>query len=235
MPLPVMQDPRKKGIVSMTSVDFPQVMQNRPIIAAPLKAMQNLTNLVDKRNISATTGKKINPNVDLVSGAYQTDRIVNIVKAAKRYGIDPYDLLAIDLQETGLGNSEDEGSENVGHVIMRNNEFKIPSRLSNEEAENDSYDQFARAYVTKMIDADRMGIKDPLTRMQVYNGLGSVGTTTEIGYNEAPMKKIYGVSIPSKGINLRKNPLYGKRIIDLKENVLKKDPNLALYINKINP
>lgn len=62
--------------------------------------------LKDNRKVSATTGKGIDPNRDLIGGKYPSERILNIVKAAKRYNQDPYDLLAVDLQETGLGTSK---------------------------------------------------------------------------------------------------------------------------------
>ena len=206
------------------------------IIASPLKAMSNSIDLIDTRKINATTGKPINPNVDSVTGKYSADRIVNIVKAAKRYNLDPYELLAVDLQETGLGNSKREGSENVGHNRMQLSDLKVPTKLiSEEESIDNPYDQFARAYATKMQHADTLGIKDPEKRIQVYNGLGKITSDTEKGYHGFKMKNIYGVPIPSEGIDMSKMPLYGKRILDLKENVLKKDPRLALYIEKIQP
>ena len=230
----------KKGDKSktpMTDVDFPQIVedQHRAIIDTPLRAMTNSIDIIDPRKINATTGKLLDPNVDLVGGKYSTDRVVNIVKAAKRYGINPYDLLAVDLQESGLGSSKKEGSDNIGHVKMENYELKVPSKLSEEEARSDGYDQFARAYATKMQYADKLGITDPATRLQTYNGLGKITGNTEKGYHGFTMKKIYGVPIPSEGIDMKQNPLYGKRVMDIRDNVLAKDPNLALYIQHINP
>jgi len=43
--------------------------------------------LKDNRKVSATTGKAINPNKDLVSGKYPSKDIYGIVKAAKRYNM----------------------------------------------------------------------------------------------------------------------------------------------------
>ena len=82
----------KKGDKSktpMTDVDFPQIVEDQHrAIATPLRAMTNSIDIIDPRKINATTGKLLDPNVDLVGGKYSTDRVVNIVKAAKRYGIN---------------------------------------------------------------------------------------------------------------------------------------------------
>jgi hypothetical protein len=47
------------------------------------------------------------------------------------------------------------------------------------------------------------------------------------------MKKIYGVPVPKGGISMRQNPLYGKQIIDLRDNVLKQSPDFMRYIDSV--
>ena len=187
--------------------------------------------LKDTRKVSATTGKAIDPNRDLIGGKYPSERILNIVKSAKMYNQDPYDLLAVDLQETGLGTSKRAGNNAIGHAIMNMGEL-IPTKMGSEE-ESDDYDKFTRAFVTKMQYADKLGIKDPYTKMQVYNGLGKITPNTEKGYHGFAMQSIYGVPLPKEGIDMRKNPLYGKRVLDLRDNVLRKDEQLANYIKNI--
>ena len=109
--------------------------------------------LKDTRKVSATTGKAINPNRDLVSGKYPSKDIYGIVKAAKRYSIDPYDLLSVSLQETGLNKT----GRGLGQVLMSNSEIRnsVPTKMdTEEEADGDEYDMFARAYMSKMKYAD---------------------------------------------------------------------------------
>jgi hypothetical protein len=188
--------------------------------------------LKDNRKVSATTGKAINPNRDLVSGKYPSKDIYGIVKAAKRYSIDPYDLLSVSLQETGLNKT----GRGLGQVLMSNSEIRnsVPTKMdTEEEADGDEYDMFARAYLSKMKYADKLGLKDPATRMQAYNGLGKVTPNTEKAYHGFAMQSIYGVPLPKEGIDMRKNPLYGKRVLDLRDNVLRKDEQLANYIKNI--
>lgn len=182
----------------------------------------------DLRKVSRTTGRPIDPRTELVSGEYDGERIENIVKAAKRYGLDPYTAVAIDLQETGLGNRS-EGR--MGHSLLRRNEL-IPTKMESEE-EADDYDLYARSIATKMKYADKLGIKDPYVRLQAYNGLGKIFPETEQNYHGFKMKKIYGVPVPKTGIDMRKNPLYGKRVSDLRDNILRKDKVLDAYIRSV--
>lgn len=182
----------------------------------------------DLRKMSGTTGRAIDPRSELVTGQYDGERMENIIKAAKRYNMDPYTALAIDLQETGLGNRS-EGR--MGHSLLNFNEL-IPTKMGSEE-EADDYDRYVRAIATKMQYADKLGIKDPLVRLQAYNGLGKIFPETEQNYHGFKMKKIYGVPVPKTGIDMRKNPLYGKRVSDIRDNVLRKDKNLDAYIRSI--
>lgn len=182
----------------------------------------------DLRKMSGTTGRAIDPRSELVTGQYDGERMENIIKAAKRYNLDPYTALAIDLQETGLGNRS-EGR--MGHSMLNFNEL-IPTKMGSEE-EADDYDRYVRAIATKMQYADKLGIKDPYVRLQAYNGLGKIFPETEQNYHGFKMKKIYGVPVPKGGIDMRKNPLYGKRVSDIRDNVLRKDKNLDAYIRSV--
>jgi len=69
-----------------------------------------------------------------------------------------------------------------------------------------------------------------MKQLQYYNGLGIVTPRTEKNYHGYEMQSIYGVPIPSEGINLKNNPLYGKQIIDLRDNVIKHNDRINQYI-----
>ena len=192
----------------------------------------------DKRTMNAAANAAIRPNKDLVTGKYDADRISNIASVAKLYGIDPNLLLSIDLQETGFGTiGEDPGSESIGHTKGYNlSDLKTPSkRGSDEDVFDDRYDFFARAYLEKMAEGKRQGLTDSLDIIQNYNGRGIVTPYTELDYHGFPMKEIYGVPLPEKGISMKQNPLYGKRIFDLRENVVKQNPDLQRLINLAKP
>lgn len=207
--------------MSLFSDDEPKPAAKTPRLPGKFK-------INDLRKMSMTTGKAIDPRSELVTGEYDGERIENIVKAARRYGMDPYTAIAIDLQETGLGNHS-EGR--MGHSLLNRNEL-IPTKMGSEE-EADDYDLYVRSIATKMKYADKLGIKDPYVRLQAYNGLGKIFPETEQNYHGFKMKKIYGVPVPKTGIDMRKNPLYGKRVSDIRDNILRKDKNLDAYIRSV--
>jgi hypothetical protein len=193
---------------------------NEPkIVRTPASAPKRLS-IRDPRKIMMTTGKPLRPNSDLVSGQYDSEQLGNLLTEAKRRNMsynDMMNLAAMGFQETKWGRSDD----NIGHT---KGDF-------GDEPMQDSYSNFINAYNAKMKDADRLKIKDEATRLQVYNGLGKVFPSTEADYHGFKMKKIYGVEVPKGGIDLRKNPLYGKQVIDIRDNVLKRNPEFMRYMD----
>jgi hypothetical protein len=175
--------------------------------------------IVDPRKKMATTNQPLRPNVDLLTGNYSSNHLDKLMQEAKRQGLSKQDMMnlsAMGFQETKWGRSDD----NIGHV------------LSNFKG-NDYYQQFINAYKEKMKQADRLGITDPAMRLQVYNGLGTITPKTEKKYHGYEMQKIYGVPIPKGGISMKKNPLYGKQVIDVRDNVLAENPEYVQYLDSI--
>ena len=175
--------------------------------------------IVDPRKKMATTNQPLRPNVDLLTGNYSSNHLDKLMQEAKRQGLSKQDMMnlsAMGFQETKWGRSDD----NIGHV------------LSNFKGD-DYYQQFINAYKEKMKEADRLGITDPAMRLQVYNGLGTITPKTEKKYHGYEMQKIYGVPIPKGGISMKKNPLYGKQVIDVRDNVLAENPEYVQYLDSI--
>jgi hypothetical protein len=186
---------------------------------APAKSSPKTFKIEDKRKVLATSGQPIRPNVDITSGEYDLDVLKGIIESAKRKKLpieDVKNLAAIAFQETKFGKTD----KNIGHVIDG------PFYRSDYEA-------LTNAYINKMNKADKLGIKDDATRLQVYNGLGVIKPSTEQDYHGFKMKKIYGVPVPSTGISMKKNPLYGKQIMDLRDNVLNQNPEYVNYLNTV--
>lgn len=176
----------------------------------------------DPRTINATSGNPINPNVDLKSGDYHTGVIGEIARAARAYGQNPQELMAIALQETNLGKTD----PNYGHVIHYND----------PEGRGSAYDlALAKAKKDELATSKGFG-NNELLKLQAYNGLGTVYPSTEAGYHGFNMSSIYGVPLTGAGINMTENPLYGKRIVDLRDNVLKNSQNAEYnqFLDKYN-
>jgi hypothetical protein len=91
----------------------------------------------------------------------------------------------------------------------------------------------ALAYKNKKAQAIKNNVTDPAMQIQYYNGLGVVKPETEQSYHKFKMQSIYGVPLPPEGISMKANPLYGKQILDIRDNILKADPNLQNYIQTL--
>ena len=195
-----------------SSSDKPEV-KSKPYI------LPETLNIKDPRKIRKTTGEAINPNVDLVSGKYETSLIREALEDAKKYGLskeDAWNLAAIGFQESGWGKTD----SNIGHI-------------NDNVSAGDTENVFLNAYLNKMKRADQLNITDPELRLQVYNGLGMIKPETEQSYHKFKMKKIYGVPVPDTGINMKKNPLYGRQVIDIRDNVLRQNPEVVNYIESL--
>jgi hypothetical protein len=205
------------GIIDNIKEFFTEKTNKPAPKSAPAKSSPKTFKIEDKRKVLATSGQPIRPNVDLTSGEYDLDVLNGIIESAKRNKLsieDAKNLAAIAFQETKFGKTD----ENLGHVF------------DNVESRSD-LEALTNAYITKMKEADRLGIKDEAKRLQVYNGLKLITPDTEKDYHGFKMKKIYGVPVPKEGINMKKNPLYGKQVMDLRDNVLNQNPEYVNYLN----
>lgn len=117
----------------------------------------------------------------------------------------------------------DPGTQMLARILDKtetNNSDWVKQPVHSEEYNKQlPVDRFTRAFATKMKDADRLGITNEANRLQIYNGDWLKGNA-------------YGVNVPKGGMSLKKNPLYGKNVIDLRDNVLKQNSGLQQYITK---
>jgi hypothetical protein len=181
------------------------------------KVTSRMMTIKDPRKVRMTTGLAMNPNKDLTSGNYNMEHMDRLMQKAKEKKLskdDVWNLASIAFQETGWGKTDD----NIGHIL-------------GDWGKGDVYDAFINAYQSKMKEADRLKIKDPYLRLQVYNGMGTITPKTEKDYHGFEMKKIYGVPIPKEGLSMKKNPLYGKQVVDIRDNVLRQNPEFVKYVD----
>jgi hypothetical protein len=167
----------------------------------------------DNRKIRATTGKKINPNKDLKTGWYDRDVVDSIAENAIRRGVNPYQAIAMGLIESNLGGTD----YNVGHVM-------------NFDESISPYKQMMDKIITSQFTAKRLNKKNDADIIQAYNGYGKLFPNTEKDYHGHSVKAFYGVPVDEKGIDLKKNPLYGKEVLDIQKNIIEKDPNIKNII-----
>lgn len=153
-----------------------------------------------------------------------SDVMKQIVSTSVGMNYDPKRALAVALQESGIGRTD----PNYFHVLTgktKSGKDRIP-----KEYQNLTMDELGiQLLKDKQKLANKLGYTTPEMELQTYNGLGRVFRDTEKDYHGFEMQKIYGVPIPEEGIDMEKNPLYGKRIMELEKEVINKDP----YVNQL--
>jgi hypothetical protein len=181
-------------------------------ISNPLKFEQdkataaNRVSIEDNRSVDAVTNQKVTKKAPLVA---DKDFIKNVVSAAKRHGIDPYTALAMAYQETNMGDG------------WKDNPFHM-SRMQTEEPLEESM-LFLKE---KLALAKRLGKKNEADIIQAWNGYGKITPKSEYNTN-----MYYGIDVSKNPIDMNTNPIYGKRVLDVRDNILKKNKNIIDIVN----
>lgn len=160
----------------------------------------------DGRKVDAASGLPItdknrkNVNVD-------PDYVSRVASEAKRQGVDPYTALALLHQETNL--TEDDN----------------PFRLYGGGKTDDPIKEGIGFLKDKLAYGKQLGKKTEPEQIQAYNGYGKITAKSEDNST-----KYYGIDVSKTPIDMNKTPLYGKRIVDLRDNVLKQNPDIVKLV-----
>ena len=189
----------------------------------PVKS--NLVKVVDGRKVDYASGKKI---LDTNKLSYDVDPTMlrEIISKAHKYGVDPYTALAMAHQETGYAMPKpnkyfpDPIKAANPFMVGAKDEFPGGQRIgewmqSNPQA--NSIDAFMTLYKNKMDYAKKLGKKDEASQIQAWNGYGKIPAGS------------YGMD---SEIDMGSNPVYGKRIIDLRDNVIKQNPEIVKMVQE---
>lgn len=172
-------------------------------------------NIPDTRKIDGVTGKPIVATKSM-SAVADADLLARIVREAKKQQVDPYTALAIAHQETNFKDKLD-----PYHVDPNESDFRS----------NDDYIQMGiRRLKNGFQIAHNLGKTGEAAQIQAYNGYGKVGKNTE-----GHQRMMYGIDVSKTPIDMNKTPIYGKRIIDIRENILKKNPQIAKLVENTTP
>ena len=171
----------------------------------------------DTRKIDLASNTLIGDRNNL-SGKADLETVNDIIKASKKVGFDPYTALAIAHQETGLSA---ENEENPFHGWGESMVFGNTPAESYEKQVAMLKDKFAHAQ-------NKLGKKTEPEIIQSWNGYGKVGKVSDEGTNN----KLYGIDVSKNPIDMNTNPVYGKRIIDIRENIIKKHPEIVNIVNQ---
>jgi hypothetical protein len=181
-------------------------------LANPNKIQKNnnenkYINIKDTRKIDVVSNKKISDKYNK-SSIVNKDMLEKIVKSAIKNDIDPYTALAIGLQETGL---TEDWEENPFHIKGGDANNIINSSMK---------------FMKEKIDyAKRLGKTTEAEIIQAWNGYGKISPKSEY-----ESKKYYGIDVSKTPLDMNKNPVYGKRVIDLRDNIIMKNEELKNFI-----
>jgi len=189
----------------------------------PSKPLPSTIKINDNRTINPASGQPFK-KIGAKSVEVDPSLVQRIVAHAKSQGIDPNTALAVGLQETNLGKED----ENIGH-ILKGYWNKIPANKMSEEDEN--VYGFVNALKDKMALAQRLGKKDEPSILQAYNGYGKVFPNTETDVYHTQQPSFYEIPVSKdKPLDLSQNPAYGKTVISLRDELLKKNPAIQQIV-----
>jgi hypothetical protein len=147
-----------------------------------------------------------------------TNTIRRIAEKAKEYGVDPYTALAIGIQETGLSPDYADNPFRLFDMVKTQEDLNRMDADPIEFSMQKIYEQFEWG--------KSRGKKTDEDIIQAWNGYGPLRANTENIKDKA-----YGIDISKEPIYMDKNPVYGKRVKDIRDNILKKNPEVVKIIN----
>jgi len=172
----------------------------------------------DVREIDMVTQEKV-ADTNRLHVNIDPGQAKHIVKKAKEYGIDPYTALAMAYQETGF---KDEYKDNPFNLLSG-------GRFNPETANADLVDLSMQTMLDKRKIAESLGKKTEEEVIQAWNGYGKISNTSFGG----TVKKVYGIDVSENAIDMGKDPIYGRRVIDIRDNILKQNPDIIKLVKEI--
>jgi len=186
-------------------------------------------NLVDKRVLHPLRGdnlldteRKNYSNIDSLT-------VDNLVKKSYQNNQDPNEILAMGLQETGLGQGEYKNNplHNNGMIddfekLKQKNDLAKRLGKTSDEERIQSWNGYGKVFPIR---GSFYGL--PINKLESMNKMGP-------DPNDPDGKKLvsYGVQ---KGIDMSKNPIYGKQIVNLRDSVIKQSPEIQAIVKKHRP
>lgn len=168
--------------------------------------------LNDTRKVDAASGNTLTDK-NRFNGDADSQYVKDIITSAKKNGVDPYTALAMVHQETGL---KGDWQDNPLHVDFKANNIPEDANI---------LDASMQLLKQKLEYGKKLGKKQEAELLQAWNGYGKIGAGGEYRAN-----KYYGIDVSKQPIDMNKNPVYGKRVLDIRENILKKNPEIRRLI-----
>jgi hypothetical protein len=197
---------KQDGLYSKTVDDFKNQFFAPIQETKPDSTSSPKISLKDQRATEQATGVPMSDKVRF-NAEVDPQYIKQVVATARKHGNDPYTALAINLAETRF---DPEKAQN-------------PFMLGNYNPYGDVIDESMKFMSSKLKYGKDLGKKKEAEILQAWNGYGQLKN----------MGNMYGIDTNKTPIDMNTNPLYGKRIIDLRENVIKQNPELKGIVDSV--
>lgn len=186
-----------------------------PVDVPANRDMADVVRLKDTRATDAVTGKKLTDRNRMDTFA-DKKLLGDIINKAVQNGIDPYTALAMAHQESSFGNEK--GLESNPFHLSLTNDGNISL---NDLSEKGPVQVFMEKFKEKQGLAKKLGKTDDAAIIQAWNGYGKLGG-----------KEYYGIDATKSPIDMGKNPVYGKRVVDIRDNIIKANPQIVDMVNQ---
>lgn len=203
------------GLYTRTVDDFTKqffsgvtIGQSEVPVIIPVKDTR-IKDLVTQQSVSDKS--RLHVNID-------SSQAKHIITKAKEYGIDPYTALAMVYQETGF---KEEYSDNPFNLLSG-------GRLNPDTADQDFIDLSMQEMLDKQKLAERLGKKTDEEIIQAWNGYGKIGGNSFSGTT----KKAYGLDVSNEPLDMNEDPVYGRRVVDIRDNILKQNPEIVKLVDE---
>jgi len=183
---------------------------------APQKAKVSIKDIREKdlvTDLPMSDTNRMHSEIDV-------DTIKKIAEKAKEYNIDPYTAIAIGIQETGFSPDYADNPLRLSYMVKNQEDL--------DRMDTDPIDFSMQKLSEKFAYAKKLGKKTDEDIIQAWNGYGKLKAGTEDITNTA-----YGIDISKTPIDMGKNPVYGRRVKDIRDNILKKNPEVVEIVNSI--
>lgn len=197
------------GHYTKSSDDFKKRFFTLPGTDTPKESIEEQSqpqrvSIRDTRQVDEATGTPLK-DTSRFHAQPEADHIRQVVSSARKNGVNPYTALAINLAETRFTDKTN------------------PFMLNSYNQYGDVIDESMKFLAEKQKYANRLGKTNEADVIQAWNGYGTI----------AGQGLMYGIDTNTNPIDMNSNPVYGKRVIDLRDRVLKKNPEVTKLVDEV--
>lgn len=203
----------------MAQVKLPNKQMKAEDYAVSKKKTPLSIKIEDERYLDPITNKPLKQE-NRKGYTVDSELVDDLVQRSYHAGVNPSTVLAMALQETGLGNAIEDGWSSKDNPLHLN------------ESSGNYIENSFKLMQEKNRLANKLGKTDDASKIQAWNGYGKLSNP------EGQDGSIYGINLntlPNRTLDMNKNPVYGKTVVNLRDSIIAQNPKIQEIINKYKP